>query len=357
MLKSDSLAFLLVVFLLASCEPTKEVVEQQVIWKDGRAIALAIPIQPEDYIPNDSLSAIIEVRLTGSTRRVLGTFSKKNDALFFEPVVALTRGLTYEVFVRGEKIAQLKVEGGRDHGAPELISIFPSSDTVPANLLKVYLAFSQPMQEGRSLDFVELKEGDSIVKAAFLTLKPELWNKEGTVLTLWLDPGRIKRDLKPNKMLGAPLHAGRKYAISVSPAWRSAEGVELGQSFQKHLVAGARDTISPNVARWSVEPPSAGTRQPLKIKFEEAVDQGVACDAIAIRDASGRVIGGSEQLSRDEQAYLFTPEVLWLPGAYDIVVDGKLEDLAGNNLNRLFDQDVAKKGVERREFALKLVIR
>ena len=41
----------------------------------------------------------------------------------------------------------------------------------------------------------------------FLDLQPELWNAEGTVLTLWLDPGRIKRDLIPNKELGIPLKA------------------------------------------------------------------------------------------------------------------------------------------------------
>ena len=37
------------------------------------------------------------------------------------------------------------------------------------------------------------------MKSIFLELENELWNPEHTQLTLWLDPGRIKRDLIPNQ--------------------------------------------------------------------------------------------------------------------------------------------------------------
>ena len=57
------------------------------------------------------------------------------------------------------------------------------------------------MQEGHSLENILLirNEKDTI-RDAFLDLQPELWNKEGTVLTLWFDPGKDqKRSCSPMK--------------------------------------------------------------------------------------------------------------------------------------------------------------
>ena len=60
--------------------------------------------------------------------------------------------------------------------------------------------FSQPMQEGVSAEHICLVKGEKdTLKNVFLDLQPELWNHDRTMLTLWLDPGRIKRDLQPNR--------------------------------------------------------------------------------------------------------------------------------------------------------------
>ena len=65
------------------------------------------------------------------------------------------------------------------------------------------------MQEGQALENITvIKNGKDTIPSIFLDLQPELWNKERTILTLWLDPGRIKRDLQPNKKLGLPLELG-----------------------------------------------------------------------------------------------------------------------------------------------------
>ncbi len=41
-----------------------------------------------------------------------------------------------------------------------------------------------------------------------------------------------------------------------------------------------------------------------------------------------------------ETGFLFTPEKPWETGLYKLQVESRLADLAGNNLNRLFDVDL-----------------
>ena len=46
---------------------------------------------------------------------------------------------------------------------------------------------------------------------------------------------------------------------------------------------------------------------------------------------------------KDEETVLeFRPESPWAKGSYIIESEERLEDLAGNNLNRLFDRDITK---------------
>ena len=37
---------------------------------------------------------------------------------------------------------------------------------------------------------------------------------------------------------------------------------------------------------------------------------------------------------------IFKPDLDWKVGDYELLIDSKLEDLAGNNLNHLFDKDL-----------------
>ena len=90
------------------------------------------------------------------------------------------------------------------------------------------------MQEGDELKHIHLiKDGRDTLSSVFLDL--ELWNNERTMLTLWLDPGRIKRELQPNKLLGPPLIKGSHYQLLIDKDWQDAEGIllkeKLGEEF------------------------------------------------------------------------------------------------------------------------------
>jgi hypothetical protein len=244
--------------------------------------------------------------------------------------------------VNHEPIGVLSVPGPTAP-APELVAIYPARDTVPENLLKVYLRFSAPMMEGRSASFVHLvKEGRDTMNGTFLDLQPELWNPEGTVLTLWLDPGRIKLDLIPNKELGNPLSHGATYSLVVGAGWRSKEGVPLSQAVNKSFYVGARDDRSPEIKMWAVTEPDAGTTDPLVVDFNESLDRLLMEEAIGITDEKQVRVDGSIRISRNDSRLEFIPDSLWTPGAYLISVESRLEDLAGNNMNRLFETDLSK---------------
>jgi hypothetical protein len=51
-------------------------------------------------------------------------------------------------------------------------------------------------------------------------------------------------------------------------------------------------------------------------------------------------LAGTIGTARAETEWRFTPRDPWTPGAYDLVVDTGLEDLAGNHIGALFDIDV-----------------
>ena len=68
-------------------------------------------------------------------------------------------------------------------------------------------------------------------------------------------------------------------------------------------------------------------------------------DAILLKETisvyhKDKRIDGDFSLSDNETLIHFKPKSHWQPGQYQIIVSSILEDLAGNNLNRLFDNDL-----------------
>jgi hypothetical protein len=258
----------------------------------------------------------------------------------------MTHGLSYDVRVAGESVATIEIPLLEGNGAPKLIEIYPTQDTLPQNLLKFYVHFSDPMQEGHALEnTVLLRDGRDTVFSVFLDLNPELWNYDRTILTLWLDPGRIKRDLQPNMLLGVPLEEHTNYRLIVGPAWRSARGEPLAREYVKDFYVTLRDSLSPDLRKWKVMEPRAGTREPLVINFNESLDAVLLWEVIQILGPNGNLIQGEFALEAEESRYIFTPVTLWVSGNYMLQCESKVEDLAGNNLNRPFDRDIVRDSV------------
>ena len=328
----------------ACTESKKEKSTITIQWNGEKAGAVKIPMTLLAGIAPDSIVGQLQVRLHSNPVAIIHErVSINNGAVTFKPLIAFTPGLKYDVLFSDKLIGQFEIPALNNADKPEIIRVYPTTDTLPENALKLYVVFSKPMQEGQALNnIIVIKNENDTLHSTFLDLDQELWNKDRTTLTLWFDPGRIKRDLQPNQSLGAPLHESNSYKVIIGQDWRDERGISLQRRYQKDFSVGKRDSISPNPATWTIHQPRASTKDILKIDLHESLDYILLKNAIQVTDNGGNSIKGFLEPSAKETILNFTPNEIWKPGEYVINIESRLEDLAGNNLNRLFDKDISK---------------
>ena len=278
-----------------------------ILWENDRAVGISILYSDPEYLT-------IKVKNL-ENQSVLGKWIPDNDKLTFLALVPLTPEVTYELYRSNQLIDTFKIETLASDFS-NLIAIYPSADTLPENLLKVYLQFSSPMREGmaiQNITVLDLRKGDTL-EGTFLDLQPELWNDDNTLLTLWLDPGRIKRGLIPNQSLGAPLAPNTNYRLVVSSNWTDVNGVGLPEDIMKDFYTIPRDEISPDPIRWKLVTPKSGTKDALRIEFLEPLDAVLATEAIHLLNSNREVISCSTVLSEMESVLELNPEAVWKPG-------------------------------------------
>jgi hypothetical protein len=224
-------------------------------------------------------------------------------------------------------------------------AIFPTADTLPANLLRLYVVFSAPMSIGESPAHLQLlDDAGREVAGAFLRLDEELWDPTRRRLTVLVDPGRVKRGLRANLESGAPLVEGRRYRLVVEREWQDGKGLPLQARFEKRFVATAADRGSPDLAGWRLAEPRPSTRDPLTVRFAEPLDRALLAHALTIHDPRGAVVRGEIVVGREEREWTLVPSQPWMAGKHTLRVAGELEDVAGNSLQRVFDRDLTHPG-------------
>ena len=225
--------------------------------------------------------------------------------------------------------------------------VYPSSATLPENLLKFYLHFSAPMQRGHVYDHIRLLgEAGKPVELPFLELDEELWNPEMTRLTIFIDPGRIKREVRPLEEIGPALEAGKDYQLVIDSAWLDSRRAPLRETFRKSFRVGPPDRDPPDPARWKVSTPMAGTTGALTVTFPEPIDYALALRMIRVADHTGATVEGTPSLADHETRWTFTPKSPWQRGRHDLRIQKSIEDLAGNNIGKAFEVDLFER-VER----------
>ncbi len=348
---SYALVWLVFSFLYVSCRDDGGEAERKrmfrevlVVYKDTKPVAFNISRELLKNVPDDSLLLSLSIHLEGNSTRILGELTPEKDHLLFRPVLPFTEGLVYDIRVNGELITTKYISPADIPWQPGLRSVYPSADTLPENLLKFYIEFSDPMQAGHALEQLALvRNGKDTLSDVFLDLQPELWNKENTVLTVWLDPGRLKRDLQPNQKMGTPLQQGNWYQLVVRKGWRDAKGNPIAENFEKKFLVGTRDSLIPDYQSWRVVSPASRSRGHLVIDLFEPLDYLLLKNAIRVVDKDENIVVGEFTPGKNEITLLFYPDKDWKAGDYVLEIESRLEDLAGNNLNRLFDRDITKK--------------
>ena len=227
----------------------------------------------------------------------------------------------------------------RPHDATHVVAVYAGGGDVPSNLLRVYVQLSGPMEPGSAYEHIHLiDDGGHEVRDAFLELREELWSPDRRRLTLLFDPGRVKRGIRANLEMGAPLRAGHVYRLVIDSSWRDARNHPLASTFTQELRVAGFDSVSPNPSRWSLSSPRAGTRDPLLVQFGEALDHALAARLIVVVDGAGAIVSGRGSLGAGDRSWTFVPDKAW-PVRAALRVDPALEDLAGNNIVRRFDTD------------------
>jgi hypothetical protein len=332
-------------------------------------IALGDPgLTREEWSTFLAVRTVPEAHSAGDVTPVLlGSYKATRDGIQFEPRFPLEPGVRFRAEfdpVKMHAVAQkhlvicdssacdweykfttkLIADFSPPRRAPEagasVVQVFPTASLLPENLLRFYIHFSAPMSRGEAYSRVHLLDAnDRVVPDPFLELAEELWTNDGTRFTLLIDPGRIKRGLKPREEVGPVLEAGKSYTLVVDRDWLDENGNPLSAGFRKPFRAGPPDETSPDPKTWKILPPAAGTSSPLEVRFPEPLDRALLDRLIGVTDEAGKVVHGTIAADDGETVWKFTPNHAWPGGNCQLRIVTDLEDIAGNSVARPFEVD------------------
>jgi hypothetical protein len=309
---------------------------------DGRRVEVA-GLAAADRLP-ETLAVFVD-GADGKTA-ILGTTRTDGELLVFEPRFPLAKGTRYRAVVSpagGAVVAAVLLVPRPETPPTTVAAVYPTADKLPENLLKFYLHFSAPMARGEAYRHVRLRDGKGdIVADPFLELGEELWSADGKRFTLFIDPGRIKRGLKPREDVGPALLAGGRYTLEVAPDWPDATGRPLARGFRKTFAVTDPVTERVDPKEWTVTGPAAGSTAPVRVTFPRPLDHAELFRLLQVEDAAGKPLAGTVTVGPGETIWEFTPAAKWVAGEYRLAADGRLEDVAGNSIGRPFEEDEAR---------------
>ncbi|MDX8348596.1 hypothetical protein SLH49_11420 [Cognatiyoonia sp. IB215446] len=231
--------------------------------------------------------------------------------------------------------------------AENRVDIYPTAKELPANLLRLYIYFPRAMtaEEG-SRHVALLDDKGARVNGAFLATNQELWSPDRDRLTLLLDPGRVKSGLAAHEVLGRALVPGQSYTLVISGAAIDARGCPLGADVVHNFSVVGPDYDTPNPVAWSIGSPRVNSSEPVKVDLGSTHDHLSMAYRLRVVDDKSEIVPGAIELGPEEKSWHFVPREPWAEVTYNLVVDERLEDLAGNRPGVLFDRPVSAEPTE-----------
>jgi hypothetical protein len=278
---------------------------------------------------------------------IAGKYVVDGNAVHFTPLFPFDAGRKYQArydgaeFLSGESgsaaEAIVALPAAAAVAPVHVTGIFPSSDEVPENQLRMYIHFSGSMGRRGGLEHVSLLDdrGKPVVDP-FLPVDGELWNADRTRYTVFFDPGRQKRGILPNREMGFSLAAGHKYTLVIDREWIDGNGNPLRESYTKAFRVTPPDLGPLDPKTWTIAAPREGTREPISVTFAEPLDHGLLLRAVGVR-RDGVPVVGDVRVDAHETRWTMTPNEPWRAGGYSVIALGILEDLAGNRIGRAFE--------------------
>ena len=297
--------------------------------------------KPDRPVKTEDLSSIFTVHSGGADApAILGAYSVEGEFLVFRPRFPLAAGVRYRAVFHRAGSSPIETVFDQQRVATlsaRIEHVYPSRNLLPSNQLKLYIYFSAPMSRGEASRRIHwLDRNGKAMEPPFL-IAEELWDPDQRRLTLFFDPGRIKRGLDANVELGPPIREGAEYTLVIDREFLDAHGVPLEQGLRKLFRGAPADRTPIDPKQWSLKPPRAGTSDALIVDFPKPMDYALLERLLTIPGVSGTV-----SIDREETRWTFTPNESWRPGKYELKVDLALEDLAGNRIDRAFDVDTSQ---------------
>jgi hypothetical protein len=314
-----------------------------------RITGLAAETRDRDLavLPGEAASAT-----HGAMQPMAGGFVRSAEGVDFVPRFPFLEGRAYSLVIApctafpAGCVLTLRREARAVAPSPAVAAVHPDVEVAPLNLLKLYVRFSEPMAEGaarRGVRVEDTRTGEPL-DGVFLDMDPELWDPERRRLTLLLDPGRIKRGLVPHEEAGYPLSEGAVIRLTIGAPFRSASDAPLAAVFSRTYAVGAALRRPISTDDWRLDAPDEGSIAPLRLEFDRPLDHAMLEHAFQVLDAEGAAVAGVGATLPGEMGWAFHPAAAWRGGPHRLIVDARLEDLAGNSLRRVFDRDLACEG-------------
>jgi hypothetical protein len=282
---------------------------------------------------------------TGDVPPLAGSYADESGTLVFHPTYPIAPGVHYRAVFHPTSGAPIEAafDGPKldKTATTRVVHVYPSSDILPSNQLRLYVYFSAPMSRGESARYMHMLDEDGKVlegsESVFLQGE-ELWDPDFTRLTMTFDPGRIKRGLTSNQKIGPPIMEGEHYTLSIDHNWPDAKGAPLVENFRKPFRGGPAERNPPDPEQWRISAAKAGTSSPVVINFPTPMNYPLLQRMIQVSSGSANV-EGTITVAREETEWRFAPHEPWKAGSYRLVIDTGLEDLAGNHIGQPFDID------------------
>jgi hypothetical protein len=192
------------------------------------------------------------------------------------------------------------------------------------------------MSRGEAAAHLRVLDATGAPVAGIFLPGQELWDPDNRRLTMTFDPGRIKRGLVSNTRMGTPIAEGARYTLVIDREWTDARGVPMVAEFRRPFRGGAALRTPPDPKAWQIAPPAAGSTEPLTVTFPQPMNYALLQRMIRVVADPGE-IAGTIAVDRHETVWRFTPGVSWHAGSYSLVVNGGIEDVAGNRPGLPFD--------------------
>lgn len=286
-------------------------------------------------------TSVVEMKVGDKYVPIVGEWKWNRARSTFVPRYPFEKGITIRVTIDGKPI-EIATQAASTIPANTVTKIYPTSETIPANQLRFYIEFAEPMRPGYAWSHIELlDEKGNKLDSPFLELDEELWSGDRKRFTLLLDPGRVKQELKPRLEDGPALEVDREYTLKISRRWKDEEGREMKQDGSKTFKTRPAVSSAIDPARWKLTVPSNGTKS-LDVDFGRVLDFALCERVFSVIDEKGTKVECDQVAGPDQRTRRFSLKDGWLPGRYTLETRNILEDGCGNRIGRAFEVDLVE---------------